>query len=596
MSLPPAADRPVPELDLQARSPSPDPAPSQSASGSFLRLGAWFGSALGLIVVVAIAGYLSILRGAEQKAELLRTYQIIGLLEAVVSELKDVQSAQRGYVITGRREYLTPYDLAVPRIRDHLARLEALLEIHQDRVVRLDLLKTESQRRIEIADRIIATYRREGEAAAFALIREGSGKLEMDLIRNQVAEMVAEEQRLLDQRRRSEDEASVRLALLGLAGIGICLAVLATVFVLMHRENRLRVRTQRSLQRSIGAMEALSGENAAIERLGEYLRNCRQFDEAIALAARLIAGMLPRSSGMIAIFDADSGKVVPASHWGQAGEQLAAASFGVDACWALRRGQVHSASGSEAGPVCEHLSCQPAAFTLCLPMQAHGKTLGVVSIRVDDGEPPPEPGLARRVVEQVSLVSANLRLQEQLWQQTVRDPLTNLFNRRYLEPTLEREVARAWREQLPLSLMILDLDHFKRINDEHGHDGGDVLLRAIARLIRDGVRRDDIACRYGGEEFVIVLPNCPLALALERAEDLRQAVTQLTVTVHQRSLPAVTTSVGLASLSAEVSDAAALITAADRALYAAKNGGRNRIVVADSSLPTVLTLASPAGH
>ena len=168
-------------------------------------------------------------------------------------------------------------------------------------------------------------------------------------------------------------------------------------------------------------------------------------------------------------------------------------------------------------------------------------------------------------------------LQSQLREQAIRDPLTNLFNRRYLEETLDRELNRAARENYPVCVIMIDLDHFKRINDTHGHEAGDLVLKAIADAFSEFSRRGDFACRYGGEEFVIAMPNITLETAYERAESLRQSLNLLSVPYEYYNL-SVTISMGIACFPENGQTREILLRAADQALYAAKEAGRNHIL------------------
>jgi diguanylate cyclase (GGDEF)-like protein/PAS domain S-box-containing protein len=177
---------------------------------------------------------------------------------------------------------------------------------------------------------------------------------------------------------------------------------------------------------------------------------------------------------------------------------------------------------------------------------------------------------------QAHLIEIGL-LQSKLREQAIRDPLTDLFNRRYLEETLDRELSRAAREEYPICIIMIDLDHFKRINDTYGHEAGDVVLKAIADVLAEQSRRGDFACRYGGEEFVIVMPNVGLETAYERAESLRQSLTLLRVPYEYYSL-SVTISMGIACFPENGQTREVILRAADQAMYAAKDAGRDHIL------------------
>jgi diguanylate cyclase (GGDEF)-like protein len=182
--------------------------------------------------------------------------------------------------------------------------------------------------------------------------------------------------------------------------------------------------------------------------------------------------------------------------------------------------------------------------------------------------------------EKLSMALANLSLQDRLRQQSIRDPLSGLFNRRYLEESAARELNRCARRGLPLSLLMLDIDHFKSFNDVHGHAGGDAVLAQFGKLLQSMSRGEDIACRYGGEEFTLILPEADLDAASERAEAIRLAVEAMQVPHLGKVLPQVTVSIGVAGYPAHGNSPEALMQAADEALYRAKRGGRNRIDVA----------------
>ena len=173
-----------------------------------------------------------------------------------------------------------------------------------------------------------------------------------------------------------------------------------------------------------------------------------------------------------------------------------------------------------------------------------------------------------------------LQLREQkLQEQAISDPLTGLYNRRYLNEFLPRELGRSGRNAVPVAVMLIDLDHFKRVNDSFGHEAGDIVLVAVGALLKEKVRGSDIACRYGGEEFALVLPETGEEPAARRAEDIRVAISNLGLSHARKPLGKVTASFGIALFPDHAQDTDALLRVADVALYAAKGAGRNRVVV-----------------
>ena len=258
----------------------------------------------------------------------------------------------------------------------------------------------------------------------------------------------------------------------------------------------------------------------------------------------------------------------------------------LDDCWALQHGTHYKTSGCD-GPSCAHYRNHggdgKGGMRLCVPLVTHDELVGMVHLEglaAEAGVRDEQEQLAVTVAEQLALALGNARLRESLRRQSVLDPLTGLFNRRYFDETLRRELARSRRMASPLSLVVLDVDHFKRVNDGFGHAAGDAVLRAIAQLIRQSIRYGDVACRYGGEELVILMPDCAQADAVRRAESLRADIAGAPPMNDGAGPDTITASFGVAEFPLHGPDAEALFRAADQAMYRAKREGRNRVVLA----------------
>jgi diguanylate cyclase (GGDEF)-like protein len=241
---------------------------------------------------------------------------------------------------------------------------------------------------------------------------------------------------------------------------------------------------------------------------------------------------------------------------------------------------------------CQHLIGPPRGPYICTPIMAQGEVLGMLHVQfgkeeqdrpaaMRQGRMESRKAWALTVTEHLSLALANLKLRETLRTQAVRDSLTGLYNRRYMEQVLDREVLRASRNRRTVGIIMLDLDHFKRFNDAYGHEAGDLLLRAVGDFLIANVRAEDIACRYGGEEFVVVLPEASLLMTQNRAQQLRKGMQSLGVNVRGELLRTVTASIGVAAFPEHGESVADLLRAADMALYAAKRQGRDRVIVAE---------------
>ncbi|HYM70338.1 MAG TPA: diguanylate cyclase [bacterium] len=317
--------------------------------------------------------------------------------------------------------------------------------------------------------------------------------------------------------------------------------------------------------------------------LSEALQVSLSVEEASTVVSRFCMQAFPGASGAIVLNNGSP--LTRAAAWGPASTLLGSGEFVPEDCWALRRGRPHLVSDSRTGLLCKHVSAPGPPAYQCIPLIAQGETLGVLCLTAGDkgtkGELTPAVArLAKTMADHLSLALANLRLREALRAQSVRDPLTGLFNRRYLEETLEREFRRSQRAGSALSIIMFDVDHFKQFNDRFGHDVGDTLLRHLADLARSQFRSEDIVCRYGGEEFVVVLPAAGCDDARARAETLWEVAAALRIAYGSRRAGEITISLGVATIPDHGSNPGALLHAADVALYRAKQNGRDRVETA----------------
>jgi len=259
--------------------------------------------------------------------------------------------------------------------------------------------------------------------------------------------------------------------------------------------------------------------------------------------------------------------------------------FSPEDCWGVRRGQPHIISQAGDLLYCDHLEGADTNKLhpyLCVPITAQGEMLGVLHLQSAAGEDiKKEERFAKEVAERFGLRLANLKMRESLHQQSIRDPLTGMFNRRYMEETLERELRRAIRHKRSVGLIMIDLDRFKHFNDTFGHHAGDALLQEIGLFLQTNIRSEDIACRYGGEEFLLILTESSLESVIEVAEKLREGIKHLRIQYRREALGTITASMGVASFPEHGSSMQTVLENADAALLKAKKKGRDKVVVAE---------------
>jgi diguanylate cyclase (GGDEF)-like protein/PAS domain S-box-containing protein len=364
-----------------------------------------------------------------------------------------------------------------------------------------------------------------------------------------------------------------------------------TLILSVVRDITQRKQNQQALQQANTQLQAMvqegnrrNGELTTINSMSEKLQSCLASEEAYPIIIQHVQILFPAKAGALFILDHDNQLVEAVSTWG---EPLAGKlTFSPDDCWALRWGRLHFAKDSSLGMTCRHVTPTFNGNYLCLPLLGQDETMGLLHVQDLQGlageqlEAPTH--LAVTVADHISLALANIRLRETLRYQVIHDPLTELFNRRYLGETLAREIHRVKRKDAPLGVFMLDLDHFKRFNDTFGHEAGDNLLRALGQFLQVHIRQEDVACRYGGEEFVLILPEAPRDVLLNRAELIRQSVPNLQIYQRGLVLEGTTVSIGVAIFPEHGATGEELLRAADDALYRAKAAGRNRVMVADT--------------
>jgi diguanylate cyclase (GGDEF)-like protein len=361
--------------------------------------------------------------------------------------------------------------------------------------------------------------------------------------------------------------------------------------MLMDAERREHARelqeSNARLTSSLQAAEIRGKEIVLLTELSGVLQSCQAPNEIFAAVQNYAGFLFPEEAGALYLMNETRDAVTRGPHWGEL--TSAATSFPLEDCWALRRGTTFPISPASQGLVCGHAACRETQGNgfgggyVCQPLVAQNHLMGLL-YREAYGPAFAEGAdqLATMLAEQVSLALANLDLREQLRSQAIRDQLTGLYNRRFLEDALTRETGRAARSGEPVAVAILDVDHFKRVNDTYGHEAGDAVLRELGQALLKTIRKTDIVGRFGGEEFLMLLPGATVEVAQARALAVLEAVRAMEVVIPNGApLNHITASIGVAAMPLHVARGDALVAAADAALYQAKGQGRNRVVLSD---------------
>lgn len=519
-----------------------------------------------LIVVMIVTQAAGFLYTSAQQEALIALRNDTREVRIVQQALVDKKAAAEDYLLTGDLSHLREYEGAahiLDQQRAAIARLDgARRDTPQGQVAqalqRLDAIWTRS---IDLSRQ---GRGRDGQA----LITSASTRGLLDTVRGSVTDYLARRNVHGDQLEARIGAGRIIVLFFQVVGGALTLVCLIAAF----RSSRNEVARRRAAMAD--ALEA-HGRVKILFEMADVLQSAGGYDDAKAVLRASASRLLPHLHGRLYIFNNSRDRLDLLTEWN--GESEATPPVAPGECWALKRGKPHVNIDDPLSLTCAHYTCSRPMLEV--PMMARGELYGLLTFSSLDGVVPEldaDGGIITPLADAMSLALSNIALREKLKNQALRDPLTGLYNRRYMEDMLDRFVLLSGRTGTPVSLVMVDLDHFKRLNDEHGHLLGDTVLRAVGQVLKEGLRETDVACRYGGEELIVLLPDCGLEDAMTKAEALRARVEGLSDIHGVR----ITASFGVAAAPESAALARDLIGAADAALYESKRGGRNRVTSA----------------
>lgn len=594
-------------------------------------------AALGSVVIIALMTLVLLLVEASTQTRnsfrwVTHSAIVIETTGDALVELRDAESGQRGFVLTRNPVFAQSFEDRVDGSRRAINKVVALTADNPSQNARARALRSLIDQRITILRAPLDLARQGDFDGARNMIALGRGRELMARVSLNEQRFLGVERALQVQRIKASDSRLAWLKNLAMVGGPVLSALIILISFLIARGIRhpLRIiqnamtalgrgeqdkhitvsmgsreyarlargynamvdqidaavadqaRSQRDLQVANAQLQhssdTLRNHGAVIELLGgmaHRMQSARTDEELAQIIRVFVPRVLPGTPGVLYAHNNSRNLLVPIASWGDL--QLEPEGFAPDECWALRRGQSHFVEEPGSDIVCKHVGDEQRRYH-CEPLLASSEVIGTLYL---EGLIDTESRFRLTVLsENIASALVNHRLQRGLREQTIRDPLTGLFNRRYMEETLTVEIARARRSKLPLSLVMCDVDHFKRFNDEFGHDAGDVVLKAVANELRNRFRDGDVVCRYGGEEFTIIAPGSTAEALAARVEVVRQAITEISLRHGDRTLGSTSMSFGIATWMPNMDkDGSMLIQVADAALYRAKREGRNRAVI-----------------
>lgn len=341
---------------------------------------------------------------------------------------------------------------------------------------------------------------------------------------------------------------------------------------------------QAQLAQRVQEMELRTRQISLLTEISNMLQTSISLEEAYEVISQYGRRLFPGSSGVMMISQSPHNILTVTSAWGDL--EKTDQKYDRNDCWGIRRGRSFINQTMTNGLQCEHILPERLAEIgsyLCVPIMAQGEAIGLLHVqspRAGEILTAEQQQFAEAFTEQLGLALSNLQLREKLHEQAIHEPLTGLYNRYYMEESLERELFRAMRTNRPVAIIIMDLDHFKQLNTEFGHPNVDQMLRDFGALLKNSVRGGDIACRYGGDEFLVIMPEISQEIAMRRGEQLRHQMSSIAVRGEGKDPRVVTISVGVALWPYHGNNAAEVLQAADQALFLAKGRGGNCVVIA----------------
>jgi diguanylate cyclase (GGDEF)-like protein/PAS domain S-box-containing protein len=349
-------------------------------------------------------------------------------------------------------------------------------------------------------------------------------------------------------------------------------------------EQKLR-QANEQLTKWLNELEAHNQETSLLKEMGDLLQSCHEVEEAYQVFDQFIPQLFPATGGVLYVFENNDGSLEAVSTWGGNNEE--ALQINREDCWALRRGRPHRVDDPQKGLLCPHAQISAGQSSLCLPMVAQSESIGLLHIYFSLDSCPEgldytewldnHENLAITLADQIGMALANLKMHKILSEQVNHDPLTGLFNQKYLQEALQREIHRSIRKEEPLSLLIVDLDHMSEINARYGQEAGNEVLATAAKFLKGHLRPGEMACRYHGDVFMLIFPDVACEAAWQRAEELREEFKLLRVERQDKVIEPMTLSIGIATYPEQGKDNEDLLHAVEAALSLAKSGGYDRV-------------------
>ena len=542
--------------------------------------------ALILIIGIHFVSYWQINKFQASNRLLVNSYQVLNASNHILLNLLGAESIVRGFLITGNRA-------AYVDLNDKLRELEEFQK--QTKVLTIDNIQ--QQRKIALLGPLIqeriktlqqAMQFKENKKSALSrseIIHAG------DLLSLKIGGMVKSikdsELILLKNRTKAVWELNSIIFIMALSNF-INVLLLIFIVLLLNRQLSKSMFLEKKASLSLYELKYHDEEISLINEMSSVLQSSSYIEEIFEWIKKYCIQLLPHTAGILYITNTSKNFLEVKSQWNH--EEIIDEFFLPEHCWGLRQGKIYKFFDREKSIPCKHLGkkkkIQPY---FCMPLLAHNDVIGLLYIEFSHLSAMPKneilpvlnnyESIIHNIADHISMAISNITLRDILKDRSLRDPLTNLYNRAYLSESLNRDIQLAQRQNILLSVVMVDIDHFKDTNDAFGHEAGDFVLKEFAKVVTHHIRQSDIACRYGGEEFFLLFFNISLEETYDIVDKMRKVISEMKLNFGAQSIGPITASMGIAMYPEHANTAEELIDAADRALYQSKKDGRNKVTI-----------------
>lgn len=555
----------------------------------------WLSKTILLIAAILFSAIgIALLKVSDQSIDdaqwVTHTQEVISSIEELQTIFLSAESSVRAYVVSENSEYKEAFARSTELLPSKINSLQNLISDNTEQVNHIFQLRELIAKRLTQMNATLSAFEKGGVENAKITIQKNTSAANLDL-KKQFSLMVENENNLLLERKEASVRSFKLLKIISVSGIPLGLLLVLLVYILLLRELNGRTLAEKEatlsskkLAITVSKLEETSGDLNVLSEYGSYLQSCKNIEEATNLSIQIISKIIPGSSGYIYLMKSSKNLMELAVEWGLHAAEPPKTIMPAE-CWCIRRSKPNFTSLNSHTPPCTHIKgiIDEEETWLCLELASQGVQLGLVTIHAPSQEIHARFSVIEAAIEQLALSVSSLQLRSVLEYQSTRDDLTGLYNRRYMDESFRQLHARSIRHSEPYSILMLDVDHFKRFNDIYGHEGGDIVLREIGKIL-GSLRAEDIACRYGGEELSIALPNTEAHLATDIANRLREKIQNTRIEYNNSIMTEITISIGIASYPENGTTSEDIRKKADDALYEAKRAGRNRVIAYQTSV------------